>query len=100
MTRDEMISELREIEGSYSCDITSEKQKRARYLVIQLQRAKCRCCGKEYNFTKSRAEYQGYCSASCQHKKAKALGYRKSSGEREFEALKRRGEVGTVFVIR
>jgi hypothetical protein len=60
---------------------------------------KCRCrnCQSVYEESKSRAEWKGYCSAKCQHEKAKALGYRKKKGSHEYDVLKRHGEIGSVF---
>jgi hypothetical protein len=57
----------------------------------------CRNCGKKYDDMKSRAEWAGYCSAKCQHEKAKQLGCKKSeSTSFEYEVLSRSGCIGNV----
>lgn len=65
---------------------------------------RCRTCGDQYEESKSRAEFKGYCSAGCLHEKSKKLGYRKpkkswdKSGESEYNVLKRNNQVGSIFV--
>lgn len=62
----------------------------------------CRNCQKHYDEFKSRADWKGYCSARCQHEKARSLGWRKPSRLRmyqdtsEFHTLKEAGEIGNV----
>lgn len=86
--REKLQDELREIEGSYTHEITRDKQKRARQIIRILNNCRCRNCGKEYDRNKSRAEYKGFCSAKCQHVKAKQLGYRKGRHTGEYEVLR------------
>ena len=96
-TRDQLIAELREIEHGYAREITKVNRKRAEQIARVLAEAVCRNCGKLYDRYKSRAEYQGYCSAKCQHGAAKTLGYRKvKNGRSEFQVLKAANEVGSV----
>lgn len=96
-TREEMIEELRSIEGSYNHSITPAKRRRARELVKLLTLCECRLCGKQYNNQTTKAEYTGYCSAKCLHQSAREVGWRKGHGP-EFDALKRSYGVGNVFV--
>lgn len=98
-TREEMQAELREIEGSYEREITKEKRLRAAELVKLLQACKCRQCGKGYAEGESRADYKGYCSQACLHKKAGSLGWRRSGVKRVYEVLKDAKQVGSVFVV-
>lgn len=55
----------------------------------------CRNCGKEYNSLKARGDWTGFCSAKCQHEKAKKLGYRKGKNS-EYDILNRHQCIGDV----
>lgn len=99
-TREQMEQEVREIVDSYSKSITPEKQRRVRELLALLNASICRTCSKKYDKNKTRADIQGFCSAKCQHQKAKECGYKKSGIQSEFNALKMKGQVGSVHVIR
>lgn len=58
---------------------------------------KCRNCAKKYEENESRAELKGYCSAKCQHEKAKKLGYRKSNKSvSEYDVLKGVNQIGSI----
>jgi hypothetical protein len=58
---------------------------------------RCRNCRKEYDESKSRAEYKGYCSMKCQHEKAKSLAGAPTVFARgEYSILKQHNEVGSV----
>ena len=63
---------------------------------------RCRFCGGVYREADSRAKLNGYCSQNCVHLKAAELGFNKEmarkSGLTEFECLKQRDEVGSVFI--
>lgn len=54
----------------------------------------CRNCQKVYDSEKARGDYKGFCSAKCQHAKAKELGYRK--GQSEYQVLHNAKEIGDV----
>jgi hypothetical protein len=56
----------------------------------------CRNCGKKYDSLKARGDWKGYCSAKCQHDKAKAYGYRKGSSRSEYDILHSTGLIGDV----
>lgn len=57
----------------------------------------CRNCHKEYDNQKARGEYTGFCSARCQHEKAKELGYRRSrGGKTEYQILSNAKCIGDV----
>lgn len=99
-TRQELTDELRRIEGSYERDITRKKQKRAQEIIAILRKALCRTCGVEYDFTKARGEYKGFCSAKCQHAKARELGYRKGGTRSEYQVLKAAHCIGNNFVTK
>ncbi len=61
---------------------------------------KCRNCSKVYEETKARGDWKGYCSAKCQHEKAKTVGYRKgTSGGSEYDHLNNAKAVGSVYVV-
>ena len=62
---------------------------------------RCRNCGKKYEESKSRAQFQGFCSAQCQHEKAWTLGYRKKKGwqpisQSEYSILKAANMIGSL----
>lgn len=97
--REKLRDELREIEGSYTHEITKEKQRRARQIINLLNQCQCRNCGTSYDRSKSRAEYKGFCSAKCQHEKARKLGYRKGKDRTEFQVLKGNECIGDDPVI-
>lgn len=99
MTREQATEELRQIGGSYAHEITKEKQRRARVLINALNQCKCRNCGIIYDRTKARGEYKGFCSAKCQHTKAKQLGYRKGKSLSEFQILKKAKCIGDDVVL-
>jgi len=61
-------------------------------------KCQCRNCYKEYESEKARGEWRGFCSAKCQHAKAKELGYSKSKHRSEYEVLSRAGLIGDVPV--
>lgn len=65
-------------------------------------KCQCRNCYKTYDNLKSRGDYTGFCSAKCQHEKARELGYRKSKererGRGEFQILNTAGCIGDVPV--
>ena len=58
---------------------------------------RCRFCNQVYSEDKSRADYKGYCSQRCLHKKAKELGFRKQSDRTEYDVLKKAKEIGSVL---
>jgi len=96
--REELRNELRRIEESYVREITPAARRRARQLIRILCECKCRQCAKIYDMNKSRADLSGYCSAKCQHAKAKSLGFIKSIHKYEYKILNNAGEIGSVFV--
>lgn len=100
LSREQLIEELREIEGSYTYEITPEKQRRAREIIHILRQCKCRTCGKQYHADKSRADLQGFCSAKCLHQRAKQCGYRKNGSRSEYICLAARNAVGSVYVTK
>lgn len=57
---------------------------------------KCRNCGKKYGSLKARGDWKGYCSAKCQHTKAKELGYSKKSDITEYQVLNNANEIGDI----
>ncbi len=97
-TRAALTEELRLLEGSMS-RLSREQLARVNQLHSILQQCKCRQCGKLYSMALSRADLQGFCSAKCQHAKAKACGYRKG-GRSEYNCLKAHGEVGSDFTCK
>jgi hypothetical protein len=62
------------------------------------RRCVCRTCAKHYNLGDSRADLQGFCSAQCQHKKAKSFGYKKGVIGSEYATLKKHDAVGSLYV--
>jgi hypothetical protein len=58
----------------------------------------CRTCKKEYDEFKARGDYTGFCSAKCQHEKAKQLGYRKGQKKSEYYVLDQANCVGSIPV--
>lgn len=56
----------------------------------------CRNCYKRYDSNKSRAELRGYCSAKCQHKKARACGPVKDKND-EYRNLKNAKQIGDIL---
>ncbi len=59
---------------------------------------RCRHCKKEYESSKSRGNYRGFCTATCEHAKAKELGYSKAreakGGRSEYDVLKDNNQLG------
>ena len=54
-----------------------------------------------YDPTKSRADWQGYCSQACVHAEAKEFGYKENKGwgsqqETEYDVLKRNNRIGSI----
>ena len=56
----------------------------------------CRKCHREYDESRSRADYRGYCSQACLHAMAKKLGFKKKPSDREYRILLKNGEIGNV----
>lgn len=99
--RERLTDELREIEGSYSREITPAKQRRAREIIKILRTCRCRNCGKVYDFAKSRAVWTGFCTAKCLKAKSRELGYRPSRhGVTEYNVLKSANCVGNDYVTK
>lgn len=109
--RQELLDELLQIEhgrGPKSMgDLWDNRKARKRVEEICniLHEEVCRNCDKHYDGRKARGDYKGFCSAKCQHQRAKELGYRK--GVRtlkgtltEFDVLKRANCVGSVHVCK
>lgn len=94
--RERLREQIRELEGRFG---TVDHSKEVARIAKRLRECVCRTCGKLYDMAKGRADFQGFCSAKCQHAKAKACGYKAGTGRSEFEALKRAGEVGSVYVV-
>lgn len=78
--------------------LTKAEMKRWNQVCSMLRLCICRKCKKQYDESKSRGDYKGFCSAKCQHTMAKELGYRKNGERSEFSTLQRHNEVGSVFV--
>lgn len=98
MTRAEMLEELRNLEGAWEWDKKPGHKQRVRKLAEMICLCVCRSCGKNYDNRKARGDYKGFCSAKCQHEKAKKLGFRKGKGRHEYDVLKRHGQIGDVPV--
>lgn len=94
--RSRLREQLRELEGRFG---NVDHRKEIEQIAKRLRACLCRTCGKVYDMAKGRADFQGFCSAKCQHAKAKACGYKAGAGRSEFDALKRAGEVGSVYVV-
>jgi hypothetical protein len=100
MTRQEMIDQVRILEDRYHTTQSRETYREMQALCRQLNRCICRNCGKEYDNQKARGDYRGFCSAKCQHEKARELGYRPSKGHREYGVLKSANMIGDDTVIK
>lgn len=98
--REELIEELRQLEGSdYDIRFSPKKRRRVEHICTLLNECICRNCNHKYDARKSRGDYTGFCSARCQHEKARELGYRKGKSKSEFDVLKRAKCIGNVFVL-
>lgn len=97
ITREMLTEELRQLEGSMR-ELSREQKRRVQTIAAQLRNCACRNCGKHYDESKARGDYKGFCSAKCQHEKARSLGYRKGRDRTEYDVLKRAECVGSVFV--
>lgn len=85
--REQLQEELRNLEG--------KNKLRSRQIIKILNECVCRNCSKKYDRLKARGDWTGFCSAKCQHVKAKALGFRK--GMTEYQVLKMAACIGDVY---
>lgn len=95
--RQQYIDEFRQLEGVME-PISREQKQRMAWLVREIRRCHCRNCGGEYDSAKSRGDYKGFCSAKCQHAKARYLGFRPKKGS-EYQVLKSAGCIGDLHVV-
>lgn len=80
--------------------LTKAEKQRLQDICALLNHCKCRNCGKTYDARKSRADWTGFCSAKCQHEKAKYLGYRAGGSRTAYNVLKAAKCIGDDFCIK
>ncbi len=97
--RDALQRELQQLYDK-AHNLSKKERQRMQFLHKQLNLCICRNCHKEYDESTARGDWKGFCSAKCQHLKAKELGYRKNGGQSEYTVLNTAKCIGSDFVIK
>lgn len=100
MTRKDVDAELHILQDLLSNNTATRlQQARFGYLCKLWRECKCRECGNVYDNSKARGDLKGFCSAKCQHVKARKCGYRKNGTRSEYDVLNAARSIGDVHTL-
>jgi hypothetical protein len=92
--------ELRILEDKFHHHgLSRDENHRRLFITGLLRQCVCRHCNKVYDNQKARGDWRGFCSAKCQHARAKWFGWRPKGSVSEYTALKNAKCIGDVYVI-